>query len=381
MVCLNPPTRIASDQREPAGRTSWAIAWAWVSIPLFWAFFGFGQEPRPEGLDAPSQERVAHLLQKVIQDYWNGAEAKSSSTTNAESNAHAVEAAFREASRLMPGRLDLRFGVASALMSQALQTNGTQLTSKVKEALTIYQEIQALDTNGFEAAVSYAAYTRSIGETNASAEAIRTLMNVHPQRTMEYARKFDTLDGILRITPNSTLPMRLPNDAHHAIVVLGAGLDTNGTMKTKLADRLGQCLKLARLYPSAPIILTGGNQMRGVTEAYVMSRWCTQRGISRKRLMLEDRSKDTVENAVFSAAILQRLGVTQVTLVTSSSHVRRALADFEEACRQRGLEVRFEHVAARTKGDKDLDPQQEIVGCYRDVMRTSGIWDFPGIRR
>ena len=112
-----------------------------------------------------------------------------------------------------------------------------------------------------------------------------------------------------------------------------------------------------------------------------MSRWCTQRGISRKRLILEDKSKDTVENASFSSAILQRLSVTQVTLVTSSSHVRRALADFEEACRQRGLQVRFEHVAAPTKADKDLDPQQETVGCYRDAMRVSGIWDFPGLRR
>ena len=246
-MCVNARRRIAIDQQRPGKQSPWAIARAWIFTALFSAFFGFAEGARPAGLDAQSQERVAHLLQKVIQDYWNGAEAKSDATTNAETNAHAVEAAFREASRLMPERLDLRFGVASSLMGQALQTNGTQLTSKVGEALAVYQEIQALDTNGFEAAVSYAAYTRSIGETNASAEAIRMLMSIHPERTMEYVRKFDALDRILHITPNLSLPMGLSNDAHHAIVVLGAGLDTNGTMKTKLADRLAQCLKLARL--------------------------------------------------------------------------------------------------------------------------------------
>src|SRR5262249_6046393 len=140
-------------------------------------------------------------------------------------------------------------------------------------------------------------------------------------------------------------------------------------------------LRLARIYPNAPIILTGGNQKSGVTEAYVMSVWCMKRGISRKRLFLEDQSKDTVGNALYSAAILQSLGVTHVTLVTSSSHIRRGLADLEVACLQRGLKLQYDNLVARAKGDAELDRQQERLGIYRDLMRASGLWAFPGIQR
>jgi uncharacterized SAM-binding protein YcdF (DUF218 family) len=152
-------------------------------------------------------------------------------------------------------------------------------------------------------------------------------------------------------------------------------------MKVKLASRLKQGLKLARMYRSAPIILTGGNQKGGVTEAYVMSQWFMRRGISRKRLYLEDQAKDTVENALNSSAILQRLGVTHVTVVTSSSHIRRGLADLEEACLQHGLKLEYDNLAAKAKGEPDLDQEQERVGVYRDVMRISGLWSFPGMRR
>ena len=173
----------------------------------------------------------------------------------------------------------------------------------------------------------------------------------------------------------------MPKDKTHAIVILGAGLETNGTMKAKLTSRLKQGLKLARIYPRAPIIITGGNQKGGVTEAYVMSLWYRQRGISKKRLILEDKAKDTVENALFSSAILQQIGVTHVTLVTSSSHIRRGLVDLEEACLRRGLKLQYEHLVAKAKGDVELEKEQERVSIYRDLMRTSGLWAFPGLQR
>src|SRR5204862_4574003 len=134
------------------------------------------------------------------------------------------------------------------------------------------------------------------------------------------------IEHVVQAVPKLKLLRSMPNNNHHAIVILGAGLETNGTIKTKLISRLQQGLKLARIYPNAPMVLTGGNQKRGVTEAYIMSQWYLKRGISRKRLFLEDQARDTVENAWFSSAILQRLGVSHVTLVTSFSHMRRGLA-------------------------------------------------------
>jgi uncharacterized SAM-binding protein YcdF (DUF218 family) len=347
----------------------------------FWSATALADPPQATSVDAESQEKVAHLLQTVIQDYWNAADAQKATGTNATANYTNVEAAFRKASMLMPNRLDFRFGIASSLMLQGIQTNGSQLEMKVKKALVVYQEIHALDTNGFDAPILYAAYTRALGETNASDTALRALMAVHPERTADYLQRFRRIDRILQTSTNLIPCRTMPRDQFHAIVILGAGLETNGTMKAKLEGRLSQGLKFARLYPRAPIILTGGNQKSGVTEAYTMSQWLQQRGIPRKRLILEDQAKDTVANAIFSSAILKRLRVTHVTLVTSSSHMRRGLADLQEACLQRGLLLQYDTLAAQTKGDADLEKQQERVGIYRDVMRISGLWSFPGLQR
>jgi hypothetical protein len=52
-----------------------------------------------------------------------------------------------------------------------------------------------------------------------------------------------------------------------------------------------------------------------------------------------------------------------------------------EACRQRGLELLYDGLASTAKGDIDLDPVQERLGVYRDVIRVSGIWAYPGLQR
>ena len=343
---------------------------------MFSALSSFPAEPSAITISAEAQEKVAHLLQSFL-----GANGDMGAATNSVAKWADAEAAFRDASKLMPWRLDLRFGLASSLISEAVQTNGLQLEIKVKSALRVYQEVQAMDPDGFQAPILYAAYARAIGDRNASEAAIGGLTGAHPRRTEDYLQKFDRADGILASVPNETPGKIMPDDKHHAIVVLGAGLETNGAPKAKLVARLQQALKLARIYPRAPILLTGGNPKNGVTEAYVMRLWLTKKGIRGTRFILEDRAKDTVENALYSSEILQRLGATHVTLVTSASHVRRGLVDLQEACLQRGLRIQYADLASAGKDEARLDPEQERLGVYRDLMRVSGLWDIPGIRR
>ena len=344
---------------------------------LLWVVFA-GNAGKAEGINATAQERVAELIQNALGPDRAGISLPNSATTNALALYTIIETNFRQASMLMPDRLDLRFGIASALIGQALQTNAP-FDVKMKSALKVYEDIHALDTNGFQAAVLHAAYARAAGETNLSESMLASLMNVHPQRARAYREKFGRIDAIQRIVPNIELQRLAPPSGTSAIVILGAGLETNGTMKLKLLGRLQQGLSLARLYPEAPIIVTGGNQRSGLTEAYSMSHWLINEGLHTNRLHLEDRATDTVGNALRSLSILQKLGVTHVTLVTSGSHMRRALAIFEEAALVRGIRLQFAHLAS--KDQPETDEGRERVAMYRDVMRTSGIWAYPGIQR
>jgi hypothetical protein len=343
----------------------------------FWIRALDADEPGAHALNAESQAAVARLIQNAIGPF-RSAELKMGATNNPSGYYTNVEASFREASRLMPNRLDLRFGIASTLLGQALQTN-TQFDVKIKDALEVYRQIWALDTNGFEAPMLYAAYTRAIGDTNASHATVYRLMNIHPDRTRDYLDRFRRVDALLKTVPNPKPDKTFSTNKDHAIVILGAALETNGIAKIKLVERLKKGLKLARVYPEAPIILTGGNQRAGVTEAYVMARWLRKKGVAPARLYLEDQARDTVGNAIFSAVILQKLGVTQVTVVTSSTHIRRGLIDLQEACLQRGLTLHYSNLAA--KEETALDEKIERLATYRDVMRVSGFWTYPGVLR
>jgi hypothetical protein len=328
-------------------------------------------------VSAQDQARIAELIQNALGPYrdrsWtSGAAIEASAVlTNIEAN-------FRRASDLMPNRLDLRFGIASALLGQALQTN-SPFELKVTAALRVYQEIEALDPRGFEAPLLYAAYSRAIHETNASEAALNRLAVNYSERARAYLEKFRRVDEILQREFNDQPQGTMPTNSCHAIAVLGAALETNGTIKGKLVGRLERALILATLYPDAPIILTGGNQRNGITEAYAMRSWLLNGGVCDNRIHLEDQARDTVGNAIYSTRLLKELGVTHVTLVTGVSHLPRALADFEEAGRETGLWLEYSNLVST--GEPELDPERERLAIYRDVIRTSGIWAFPGIQR
>ena len=52
-----------------------------------------------------------------------------------------------------------------------------------------------------------------------------------------------------------------------AVVILGYGLNPNGTMRTILRQRVLTGLTVAQFFPQSPIIVTGGNPQNGKTEA------------------------------------------------------------------------------------------------------------------
>jgi uncharacterized SAM-binding protein YcdF (DUF218 family) len=113
-----------------------------------------------------------------------------------------------------------------------------------------------------------------------------------------------------------------------APVVLGV---TNGSGRGEVIVVLGgeswtRVQRAAELYQSgaAPWVLVSG---AGDTGQY--SRDLMKLGVPRERILLEDDSSTTAENARFTAPLLRARGFTNVVLVTSWYHARRALACFE----------------------------------------------------
>jgi uncharacterized SAM-binding protein YcdF (DUF218 family) len=125
-----------------------------------------------------------------------------------------------------------------------------------------------------------------------------------------------------------------------AIVVLGGATrgDTHFSSMGDLnqrADRLTNALALYRAGKAPRILLSGGAGPGHRAEAELMREHLELMGVPRRALMMERESRDTNDNALYSAILLKGKGIKRVLLVTSGFHMRRSVALFE----RQGLEV------------------------------------------
>ena len=116
-----------------------------------------------------------------------------------------------------------------------------------------------------------------------------------------------------------------------AVVILGYGLNPNGTMRTILRRRVLTGLTVAQFFPQSPVIVTGGNPQSGNTEAGQMRKMLLLLGFPANRIIVEDRANSTVQNAQFSVPLAQQAGTSGIILVTSTTHQGRADGDFADA--------------------------------------------------
>ena len=132
------------------------------------------------------------------------------------------------------------------------------------------------------------------------------------------------------------LPDGLPDDNSLAITVLGFELNDDGSMQEELLGRLNVALTCAEQYPNAYVICTGGGTARlnpRVTEGDLMGEWMLAHGLDSNRLIVENRSLSTAENALFSNEILMRdyPQVHSIAIVSSSYHIPWGALLFEAA--------------------------------------------------
>ncbi len=125
-----------------------------------------------------------------------------------------------------------------------------------------------------------------------------------------------------------------------AIVVLGAGREQNdpawgGDQPGYVAlERLRYAARVAKA-SGLPILTSGGLHYGQPPSEAMLGAEVLQRDLGVATRWLEERSRTTWENAVFSAEMLRSAGIERVVLVTSAAHMPRSRWCFE----QNGIEV------------------------------------------
>ena len=122
------------------------------------------------------------------------------------------------------------------------------------------------------------------------------------------------------------LPDGLPDTDELCIVVLGFQLEPDGSMKQELAERLTVALNSAEKYPNSYIVCTGGGtaaENEDASEAGEMAKWLESHGVEKERIIVEDNSITTAQNAIFTYDILTSLypSVKKLAIVSSDYHI------------------------------------------------------------
>jgi uncharacterized SAM-binding protein YcdF (DUF218 family) len=91
---------------------------------------------------------------------------------------------------------------------------------------------------------------------------------------------------------------------------------------------LAEAIRLQRLLPESKLLLSGGSNGRATTEAQVLAAAGTSLGAPQDRMVLESQSWDTIDEV---RALRALLGKERFVVVTSATHLPRAMAMFKKA--------------------------------------------------
>lgn len=141
------------------------------------------------------------------------------------------------------------------------------------------------------------------------------------------------------ITPLENRFPQTPVPEHvDGIVVLGGSVNPAVTMARhqvsiqEASERLFETVALAKRYPSAKIVVSGGDSSiipnGNISEAEVMREVLTEAGVARERILLEGSSRNTYENALNSLKMVKPKPGENWLLVTSGWHMPRAIGCF-----------------------------------------------------
>lgn len=160
----------------------------------------------------------------------------------------------------------------------------------------------------------------------------------------------------------------LIDGAADAIVVLGGGIDPDGTLPMVARLRVERAVELFECGIAPRIILSGRRGLRDeempVTEAAAMAAHAVSFGVPADALFLEEDAKDTLGNAYFTwARFLEPNDWTSIRVVTSDFHLSRTAWVFRKIL---GAGYDFSLVAAPS----GLSPRELIDRALEECKIT-----------
>jgi len=171
---------------------------------------------------------------------------------------------------------------------------------------------------------------------------------------------YSPLGKILMLPLEQRFPPWDPSrGAPDGIVVLGGAIEPEISLARGVvalnasAERITVTAELAHRYPNARIVFSGGTSSldpNAPREAPIAVKELVALGVAHDRITIDEQSRNTIENAVFSHLLANPKPDERWILVTSAAHMPRAIAVFRAA----GFPVEAYPVDYQTSGRNDI---------------------------
>ena len=168
----------------------------------------------------------------------------------------------------------------------------------------------------------------------------------------------------------------------HGIIVLGGTISQQLTVDrgqpamSDGAERLTEFVRLARRHPEAKLVFTGGSGMvfgQEMKEADTARLFLADIGLDIGRVTFESESRNTAENARFSYRLMKPGPQERWVLVTSATHMPRAMGVF----RKEGWAPLAYPVDYHTLKDYAWGPGLNLVGGLNAL--GNGMYEWLGL--
>lgn len=119
------------------------------------------------------------------------------------------------------------------------------------------------------------------------------------------------------------------------------------------------------------LIASGGVVINNLSEAELYKNYLVSLGVESNKIILENNSKNTFENAKYSSEIIKENGYSDICLVTSTSHINRSKWSFK----QFNMNVK----AVFINNSKDMSYKSFIPSAKSLYLNTMYIYEYIGI--
>ncbi|MCL4385047.1 MAG: YdcF family protein [Cyanobacteria bacterium] len=145
-----------------------------------------------------------------------------------------------------------------------------------------------------------------------------------------YFISIQPISGHLLKPLESAYPIPSPARLKHSdgIVILSAGAYNRQTLTGDSDNRMLKGLELYRKY-HIPVIISGGKATSTFSDAKIIRNTLIKTGVLKNDIIIENKSNDTYENALFTLNICKTHNFKKIILVTSAYHMYRAVFLFK----------------------------------------------------